>query len=254
MKSKKIIFESLILLAIFFLSYNFSLAAGCCIANIYVTSASNCTDVNDASGCSGTFMNYSNCSNVSQYCSGKESSPSASASNSAESAEFVNPLKYKNVNEVANGILSSLKNIVAVLAVIFIVIGGLMYIFSAGEEKKIETAKKIITGAVIGFVIVLVAPTLLQEIGTVLQWKDNTTGETSLATIAKNILTALLSISGTIAIIFLVIGGLTYITAYGDEKRIESGKKIITYAIIGIALIMGALVIVNQINNIYLGV
>jgi type IV secretory pathway VirB2 component (pilin) len=163
---------------------------------------------------------------------------------------FVNPLTYNTVKEVTDNILSSLKNIVAVLAILFIVIGGLMYIFSAGDEKKIETAKKIITGAVIGFAIVLIAPSLLYEIGKALGWSGNTTA-TSLSTIANNVLKLLLSISGIIAIIFLVVGGLTYMTAYGEEKRAETGKKIITNAIIGIALIMGALVIVNQVSKLF---
>ncbi|MBU0634710.1 MAG: pilin, partial [Candidatus Omnitrophica bacterium] len=85
----------------------------------------------------------------------------------AEAADttFTNPLLYNNVKDVANSILTRLKDIVAVLAVLFIVIGGLMYIFSSGDEKKIETAKKIVTGAVIGLAIVLIAPSLLYEIG-----------------------------------------------------------------------------------------
>lgn len=167
---------------------------------------------------------------------------------------FINPLKYNTVKDVTDGILSSLRNIVALLAIIFIVIGGLMYIFSAGEEKRIETAKKILTGAVIGFAIVLIAPSLLKEIGTVLGWSDTsgtTTGVLTLYQIGERVLTALLSISGIIAIIFLVFGGLTYMTAYGEEKRVETGKKIITYSVIGIALIMGALVIVNQVKLLF---
>lgn len=178
----------------------------------------------------------------------------AAVSAPGESLSFVNPLKYDNVKDVTTSVLNSLKNIVAVLAVLFIVIGGLMYIFSAGQEKKIETAKKIITGAIIGFAIVLIAPSLLKEIGDALGWTDTTgttTGALSLSTIAMNILKLLLSISGIIAIIFLVIGGLTYMTAYGEEKRVETGKKIITYSIIGIAIIMGALVIVNQISLLF---
>lgn len=250
MKSKKIIFGSLILLAIFFLSYNFSLAAGCCIKNIYISCTSNCTNVNSAAECSGAFMNYNDCSSVSAYCSGEECDPSPSAN----SATFVNPLKHDTVEKVVTSVLNSLKNIVAVLAVLFIVIGGLMYIFSAGDEKRIEMAKKIWTCAVIGFAIVLIAPSLLQEIGKALGWTDTTgttTGALSLYQIATNILNFLLSIAGIVAIIFLVVGGLTYITAYGEEKRIETGKKIITYAVIGIALIMGALVIVKQVSKLF---
>jgi type IV secretory pathway VirB2 component (pilin) len=164
---------------------------------------------------------------------------------------FANPLTYNTVEEITNSLLNNLRNVVALLAVVFIVIGGLMYIFSAGDEKKIETAKKIWTGAVIGFVIVLVAPSLLREIGTILGWSGTSTTALTLKTIATNVLSTLLSISGIIAMIFLVVGGITYIAAHGEEKRMETGKKIITYSVIGIALIMGALVIVKQISSLF---
>jgi hypothetical protein len=168
--------------------------------------------------------------------------------------EFTNPLTFNTVEEVTNSLLSNLQKIIALIAIIFIVIGGLMYIFSTGDEKKIETAKKIWTGAVIGFVIVLVAPSLLKEIGKIFGWTDTsgtTTNALGLYAIATNVLNTLLSIAGIIAIIFLIVGGITYMTSQGDEKRVETGKKIITYSVIGIALIMGALVIVSQVSKLF---
>jgi type IV secretory pathway VirB2 component (pilin) len=165
---------------------------------------------------------------------------------------FTNPLKYNTVEEVTQNVLDSLQKILGVLAVLFVVIGGLMYILSAGDEKKIETAKKIITGALIGLAIVLAAPAFLREIGNALGWPINPHAEaTSLKTIAEKILEFLLSISGIIAIIFLVVGGLTYTTAYGDEKRVETGKKIVLYSVIGIVIILAALVIVKQLAEFF---
>lgn len=169
-----------------------------------------------------------------------------------EPLTFVNPLRYNTVESVMQNLLDNLQKIIGVLAVLFVVIGGLMYILSAGDEKKVETAKKIITGALIGLAIVLAAPAFLREIGEALGWNNNSyASATSLKTIAERILNFLLSIAGVVAIIFLVVGGLTYITAYGDEKRIETGKKIILYSVIGIAVIMGALVIVNQLTTFF---
>lgn len=83
----------------------------------------------------------------------------------------------------------------------------------------------------------------------------NTAGLTgpTLYQIGINILNLLLSIFGIIAIISLVVGGGMYLTAYGDEKRIETGKKIIVYAIIGIVVALSAVVIINEISSLISG-
>jgi uncharacterized membrane protein len=47
---------------------------------------------------------------------------------------------------------------------------------------------------------------------------------------------ALLGLIGTIALLFLVIAGITYMTAAGDEEKIKSAKKIITGTVIGFGL------------------
>ena len=50
---------------------------------------------------------------------------------------------------------------------------------------------------------------------------------------------------GIIAAIFLIYGGIQYITAGGDENKAEEGKKTILYAIIGLLIIGLAAAIVN---------
>jgi hypothetical protein len=65
------------------------------------------------------------------------------------------------------------------------------------------------------------------------------------------VLNFLLGIVGILSMIGLVWGGSTYLTAYGDEKRIESGRKMITASIIGIVIALGALAIVNQLAEFF---
>jgi len=47
--------------------------------------------------------------------------------------------------------------ILALVAVIMIIIGGFQWMTAAGNEEKIEKAKKVISAAVIGLIIVLLA-------------------------------------------------------------------------------------------------
>jgi hypothetical protein len=59
------------------------------------------------------------------------------------------------------------------------------------------------------------------------------------------IINALLVLAAIAAIVFVIIGGVRYITAQGDEDAIAAAKNTIIYAIIGIIVIILAAVIVN---------
>ncbi len=55
----------------------------------------------------------------------------------------------------------------------------------------------------------------------------------------------ILGLVGVIAVLALIIAGITYITSFGDEKKAETAKRTILYVVIGLILIILAGVIVN---------
>lgn len=237
MKNKKIIYLAEILLIVFGLCLSFDTAnAGCCTSGTTKVTASSSSEC--ASGAS-----YSDSACTSSTGSGS----------STGGGNFPNPVNASDVKGILNAILTSLKSFVVIVAIIFIVIGGLMYMFSAGDEKRATTAKSTITYAVIGLAIVLAAPTFLREIIEIMGGNKGLTSTSDIDSairikqIAINVLNLLLSVVGIVAIISLVAGGAMYLTSYGDEKRIETGKSIVTYSIIGIAVAIGSLVIVRQV-------
>ena len=65
-----------------------------------------------------------------------------------------------------------------------------------------------------------------------------------------NILNSIIFASGIVAVIFVVIGGINYITSTGDAGKIEKAKKTILYALIGLAVCALAFAIVNWAVNI----
>lgn len=173
---------------------------------------------------------------------------------SADTIEFINPLKFETVEQVLTSLLNALQGIIVALAIVFIVIGAVLYITSAGDEDRIKTAKKAITASIIGLAIGIAAPTFLKEIYTILGAKDipsDISGATPIATIVLNVLNFLLAIVGTLTLIMLIVGAIMYLTAAGDEDRIDKGKKLIKYAIIGIVVALAALVIVKQIAGFF---
>jgi len=52
-----------------------------------------------------------------------------------------------------------------------------------------------------------------------------------------------------IAIIGLVISGVIYLTAGGNENRISLAKKAFKYSIVGILVVLGANIIIKQIAS-----
>ncbi len=168
---------------------------------------------------------------------------------------FNNPLQYDTVEQVLGSILSTLRAIIVVLSLVFIVIGAIMYITSSGDEGRMKTAKGAITASMIGLAIGIAAPSFLKEIGNILGWNsvnsDEVQAAKTLTQIASDVLKFLLSIVGILGIVMLVVGGLTYLTAAGDEDRIDTGKKIVKYAIIGILVSLASLVLVSQIASFF---
>lgn len=63
-------------------------------------------------------------------------------------------------------------------------------------------------------------------------------------TLILQVITWGLGIAGSVAVLFLIVGGFLYITAAGDEQRLEKAKLTLKNAIIGTIFILLALVIV----------
>jgi hypothetical protein len=61
--------------------------------------------------------------------------------------------------------------------------------------------------------------------------------------VINRIVNAFLWVMGVVAIIYLIWGGMTYITAGGDAEKAGKGRVAITNAIIGIIIVALALVI-----------
>lgn len=67
---------------------------------------------------------------------------------------------------------------------------------------------------------------------------SNPLGGKSFVAIINNILNYLIYISIPILALMILIGGFQILTAKGSPEKINSGKKTITYAIIGFAIIL----------------
>lgn len=74
-------------------------------------------------------------------------------------------------------------------------------------------------------------------------------GEFTVTGLILSLINVLLLIAGTLAVLFLIIGGFRYITAHGNEEQAEGAKKTILHSIIGLIVIILSFVIVNVISR-----
>jgi len=76
---------------------------------------------------------------------------------------------------------------------------------------------------------------------------DNVSKERDLKELVIGWMNFLLSLAALLAVIAIVWAGFLYVTAAGDDGRMETAKKIVIWVVIGILLILAAYAIVNTV-------
>ena len=61
----------------------------------------------------------------------------------------------------------------------------------------------------------------------------------------KLFLNNIIRIGGIAVFIMILIGGFKYLTSGGDPKKSEEAKKVLTYAVMGLGLMIGSWLILN---------
>ena len=75
--------------------------------------------------------------------------------------------------------------------------------------------------------------------------KVNPGANTDLMGNIQNILTAVFSIIGVVAVVMIILGGISYATSQGDPGKVKKGKDTILYGVIGLIVALLAFAIVN---------
>ncbi len=159
-----------------------------------------------------------------------------------------NPLGFNSVEEfLTRGILVWLRGVIVTLALVFFVIGALIYMTAGASEGNAKWGKGAMTAALVGLALALGAPTFLKEIYNIFGVSGGPAGPT-LVQIALNVLKFLLSLIGILATIMFIVSGLAYMGSAGVDERAKTAKKMAVAAAIGLVLALSALIIVRQIT------
>ena len=167
-------------------------------------------------------------------------------------------LKIENVDstdELKNGtwlIVANISTDATLLAVYlalgFVIYGGYLYIFSGGDVGKMQSGKKTLTTSFIGLGIAMLANVIFNGIKFALILNisgENVVDNSGLyglpnaeaGIIFTNAVSWVIGVAGFAAAIFLVYGGISYMTASGDAGKLTKAKNAIIYSLIGLAIV-----------------
>lgn len=126
-------------------------------------------------------------------------------------------------------------------------VAAFLYITSGGSEEKITQAKRAITWAVVGLVIVISAQ-FLQDV------VIGVAGGGSRPDDFKKFLNDVIQLLGTIlmglSVLYLLYSAFLFMTAQGEPDKITEARRTLTYALVGIGLALIALSVPELITNI----
>lgn len=145
------------------------------------------------------------------------------------------------------GLVTFLKAVVGIIAILFIIVSGVRMLFAVGEESEITKQRTALLWIGVGLVIIAVDQVVIENIFTIPVSQSNqikTSNITSLINTMGSVLQFLLGFVGLIAFGILVFGAASLIANYGDEQMVEKAKKIIKNAIYGLLIIISAYTLV----------
>ena len=135
------------------------------------------------------------------------------------------------------------------IALFFILYGGFLFITGGGNASQVEKARKSIFNAVIGLIISMgaIAITNLAFGSLASSTVTNEFGvpEINADDLLQNGINLVYYIAGIVAVIVIIIAGITYSTSLGDSSRITRAKNMILYSVIGLVILVAAFAITN---------
>lgn len=164
------------------------------------------------------------------------------------------PLLSEAIWTIVANISVDLIVIASYLTIGYVIYGGYLYIFAAGDPTKAATGKKALSQAFIGLAITLSSYIILNAIRIALRTGGNLDLSACLTTengvigtkcyqladagsILLSAIQWIIGIAGAVALIFVVYGAISYITSAGDPQKISKAKNLIMYSLIGLAIV-----------------
>ena len=200
------------------------------------------TSVSAGPSCEGSFLG------VPPWYRGLTADDCSIAAPNPDDSEAIKNFIWKIV---LNGIQMALV-LAAYVAIFFVLYGGFLFMTGGGNPSQVEKARKSIFNAIIGLVIAMgaiaITNFIFQLYGNA-QAGTNGVVELTGEELLHNALNLVYFIAGTVSIIVIIIGGINYVTSAGDASKVTRAKNMLTYAIVGLVIVLTAFAITNFVTG-----
>ena len=161
----------------------------------------------------------------------------------------VNVITEVAIPEVARIIL----NVIAGLALIFMIVGGARWILSFGREEEHTKGFKTMAYALAGLILALTSHRIVTIIITEAYLAPGMTAFTvdPVFEIFRTAVRIMMLLLNTVFLLMIVLGGMRMVTARGKQEEVTKGKTTVHFAIFGAIAINVAPFIVKATMNIF---
>lgn len=152
---------------------------------------------------------------------------------------------------IALNIIGIVLGFIGYIAFFFVLYGGFLFLTGGNNPSQIEKARKTLLNAVIGLVIAIAAVAIVNLIFSIVGPVSTVNGidlpTQSADELLKNGLNLAYGIAGILAVVVIILGGLTYVTSAGNSTSVTKAKNTILYAVVGLIVVIFAYAITNYV-------
>ncbi len=172
--------------------------------------------------------------------------------------ELCNPIVKvggDNFTSFAIRVLRVFAGFVGTATIIYVMFSGFRFIISQGNSEDVETAKRALQWSLSGLAVMLLSYVLIVATRTFFGVKAIPESNNPVLTnpIAANtfddlylvFINGFFGIVGILAVLMIVINGVRYMTAGGNDEQAESAKSGLQYAVGGVIIVILAYVLVR---------
>lgn len=138
------------------------------------------------------------------------------------------------------------------ISVIMLIVGGILYMAAHGEEERIDTARQVISGALVSTALMLLSGILFAVLNKPASSLGGSAQLSDASVVLTNITNILLGVVGGFCALLLVYNGIQYMLSAGDPEKIERAKRGLFFAIGGLIIALAAYFIVDWVLSIWL--